>query len=143
MANMATFIILRHPVTILVTVFTNPDNLTNEGGQKDDSSLEGTTFKKMCICNNFFLECLLSCKHQSQFNSKMLYFINSYVINFYNKQAWQITRPAIAIHQKLTDSEITRVCTYGKSMFNIRLDPNSNNYLITLPLHQQMYFDMI
>ena len=44
---MATFIILRHPVTILVTVFTNPDNLTNEGGQKDDSSLEGTTLKKV------------------------------------------------------------------------------------------------
>ena len=28
--NMATFIVLRHPVTILVTAFTNPDNLTND-----------------------------------------------------------------------------------------------------------------
>ena len=27
---MATFIILRHPVTILVTAFTNPDSLTND-----------------------------------------------------------------------------------------------------------------
>ena len=27
---MATFIILRHPVNILVTVFTKPDNLTND-----------------------------------------------------------------------------------------------------------------
>ena len=26
---MATYIALRHPVTTLVTVFTNPDNLTN------------------------------------------------------------------------------------------------------------------
>ena len=29
-ANMATFIALRHPVTILVIVFTNPENLTND-----------------------------------------------------------------------------------------------------------------
>ena len=28
--KMATFIALRHPVTILVTVFTNPNNLTND-----------------------------------------------------------------------------------------------------------------
>ena len=27
---MATFIVLRNPVTILVTVLTNPDNLTND-----------------------------------------------------------------------------------------------------------------
>ena len=27
---MVTFVILRHPVTILVTAFTNPDNLTND-----------------------------------------------------------------------------------------------------------------
>ena len=27
---MATFTILGHPVTILVTAFTNPDNLTND-----------------------------------------------------------------------------------------------------------------
>ena len=29
-ANMATFIVLRHPVAILVTAFNNPDNLTND-----------------------------------------------------------------------------------------------------------------
>ena len=28
--NKATFVILRHPGTILVTDFTNPDNLTND-----------------------------------------------------------------------------------------------------------------
>ena len=28
--NMATFFILRHPVTIFDTCFTNPDNLTND-----------------------------------------------------------------------------------------------------------------
>ena len=27
---MATFVVLRHPVTILVTDLTNPDNLTND-----------------------------------------------------------------------------------------------------------------
>ena len=27
---MATFVVLRHPVTILVTIFTNPKNLTND-----------------------------------------------------------------------------------------------------------------
>ena len=35
---MATFIALRHPVTILVTVSTNPDNFTNDLSIfKDDS----------------------------------------------------------------------------------------------------------
>ena len=28
--NMATFVIIRHPVTILVTYFTKPDNLTDD-----------------------------------------------------------------------------------------------------------------
>ena len=28
--NMATFVILKHPVTILITDLTNPDNLTND-----------------------------------------------------------------------------------------------------------------
>ena len=29
-ANMTTFVILRHPVTIFVTYLTNPDNLTSD-----------------------------------------------------------------------------------------------------------------
>ena len=43
---------------------------------------------------------------------------------------WQITRPGFAIRQKLADSEIICVSTNDKSMVIIRLNPNSNNYIL-------------
>ena len=45
--------------------------------------------------------------------------------NYWNKLR-RITRPGVAIRQKLADSEIICVSTYDKSEVIIPLDPNSN-----------------